>query len=64
MVVIISLGGFVADQLQYNLVGAQYLIELLYDKNKYLLIFMLYIIVSQIEMLICFETNKSTLSNK
>ena len=41
MVVTISLGGFVADQMLYDLESAEYLIELLYNIiiNKYILVF-------------------------
>ena len=41
MVVTIWLGGFVADQMQYNLESAQYLWLLLYAViiNKYILVF-------------------------
>ena len=40
MVVTISLGGFVADQMRYNLESAQYVIELLYIMtDKYVLVF-------------------------
>ena len=34
MVMVISLGGLMVDQRQYNLESAQYLIELLYNKNR------------------------------
>ena len=37
MVVIISLGGFVADKMRYNLESAQFVIEQLYN-NKWIYI--------------------------